>query len=401
MELGDGQRLAAPSGQSRSLPVLLPLQKKSWLSDEKARQSVNASGRRTRSNTFFESMDRYIASDASLGSTALSSSSLFAGAGQSSFSKASRPRPDMSLLDGMGYHGPLYTSLKHNSKRDALLQAQRDGEISKFRAALRGAQLHIGLDDPMVMHMRNILKEADWGVRTCKKCSVTKLASVVSRMNDLDLGPQLWDNPDLAAGRIRFAAWKASLLKDANEDTRKGACDALGALGLAVTRHASDLADCFTDSSYDVRQAAIGALKNMREAGASAAAAHLEDARLLMRKTACDALGQMADGLGAVHAAAVVMHLGDEEAEMRKAACLAFERFGSACSAYAKDVAPLLADVDARVRRVACQALGSMGPAAAAYADLVKVCLSDADMEVQHAAEHAIDSMGVVSEGTA
>merc|ERR1719491_1044269 len=111
--------------------------------------------------------------------------------------KASKLRPDVALLDRMGYHGPLYNSLKHIGKRDALLQAQRDGEINKFRAALRGAQLHIGLQDPMVLRMRNILKEADWGVRTCKKCPLAKLSSVLSRMDKVDLGPQLWDHVDL------------------------------------------------------------------------------------------------------------------------------------------------------------------------------------------------------------
>lgn len=340
-----------------------------------------------------------MATEVSMRSTALTTLSPLSAAGQMNV-QASKLRPDMALLDRMGYHGPLYNSLKHNSRRDALLQAQREGEINKFRAALRGAQLHIGLEDPMVLSMRNILKEADWGVRTCKKCPVAKLSRVLTRMDKLDLGPQLWDQVDLRTARIKFAAWKASLLQDESEETRKAAVDSLGALGLAASQHAPELADCFADISYDVRQAGIQALRQMHEAGAAAAASQLKDTRMgsktPVRKTACEALGQMDSSLASLHAGSLAILLGDAEADVRKAACLTFVTFGAAGALYAKDVAPLLADADAGTRRAACQALGGMGPAAiSAFAGSLSVCLRDADVDVQHAAEHALRCLDV------
>lgn len=403
---------AAALGQARSLPTLLPLQARSWLADpatariydtartysmSSARSSL-ASARRGRSEMFYDSLERSVVNEESTRNSYLSTCRSLNTAGQMSVN-ALRQRPDRGLLDNMSYHGPLYISINHAENRDALLRTQREGEITRFRAALRAAQLHLGVDDPLVLRMRNILKEADWAVRTCRKlgngpCSMVKLGNVLSRLKELDLGPRMWENPELAAACARFAAWKASGLQSTDEATRKAACESLAALGDAAIQHAPDLAACFGDSSHDVVEASTHALCQMGQAGASAAASRLQDVVPKVQKVASEALGQMG-ALGAVHAGAVVTHLNSAEADMRRAVCLTFEKFGTAGAGYASQIAASLVDADARVRRAGCQALASMGKAAAAQADAIATCLTDPNLDVRQAAQRALASIGV------
>lgn len=325
----------------------------------------------------------------------LSSCRSLSNAGQMSVG-ATRQRPDLGHLHEMGYHGPLYNSLNKADRRESLLSAQREGDIKQFRAALRACQLHMGQDDPLVLHMREILKEADWGVRTSKTCSAVKFKSVLDRMNALDVGPRLWEIAELAGARAKYAAWKSSLLESADHETRKGACDSLGALGLAAVQHAPELAACLGDDTFDVANASIQALCQMGHAGATAAAAQLEnEAGLRSCKSACQALGKMGS-VGALHGSSIVPLLVSDQEELRRAACLAFESLGKDGAAYASDVASCLTDTEAAVRRAACQALGSMGKAAVGgEVDALTACCHDEDKYVASTAQDVLCSAGV------
>lgn len=402
----------AALGQVRSLPVLLPRQTKSWLADPttarlydtsryvgsvaSARSCQSAAARlMPRSEVFYESLERSVVIEQDKRAGFLSSCRSLSNAGQMSVG-ASRQRPDLGLLHEMGYHGPLYNSLNKADRRESLLSAQREGDIKQFRAALRACQLHMGQDDPLVLHMREILKEADWGVRTSRTCSVVKFKSVLDRMNALDVGPRLWEIAELAGARANYAVWKASFLESADHETRKGACDSLGALGLAAVKHAPELAACLGDDAFDVANAAIQALCQMGNAGASAAASQLEnEAGLRSCKMACQALAKMGS-IGALHGNSIVALFMCDEEELRKTACLAFESLGKDGAAYASDVASCLTDTDAAVRRAACQALGSMGKAAVAgEVDALTVCLHDEDKDVAWVAQDVLFSIGI------
>lgn len=391
MEATWSQRSTPPLGQSRSLPMLVPLQAKR---ESSVRPSPTAPSK-ARPPAFFDSMDRLANSEAILRSSAgqPGPTSPLGNAGHVHV-MFPRSRLDTDLLDRMGYHGPLFKNANNHKKREACLHAQKEGEINAFRSALRGALLHLGQDDPFVIHMRSIMKEADWGVRTCKKCTVGKLANVVQRMNDMELGPRKWENPDLFDGRRRLTAHKASLTKSEDEETRKNAIDALAALGLAATQHAPEVADCLADDSLENRAAVIQCLKNMEEAGAKAAADHLADEKLIMRKQACEALGQMGD-LGARHANQLALHFHDEQAEMRKFALLAFQSFGPAAADHAKEVAVCLNDTDWMVRRTACLVLGGMGAEAATEVilNMLSSKRHDEEGEVRKAAQDALFSL--------
>lgn len=308
---------------------------------------------------------------------------------QSSPSMQPRPKEKMDTLSGMGYKGPLYQRLMVDDKRVALLHTQADGDIRAFRAALRAAQLHIGLDDPTVKRMRELLKEADWAVRVCgQEPSMSKLAVVVRRLNELDLGPRKWENPTLASSRAKLAAFRASGLQSEDEEQRVRACDLLRSMGEAAAQHASDVCKCFADSSFDVREAASKCIQRMGQGGAVVCVECLTNPNPTSRKIACETLGAMTEGI--VHVAAVADALQDAEVDVRKSAFLAFEAFGPNGAIYADNVAAGLEDADAVIRRIACQALAAIGTGALKHAGAVAEHLErDADQSVRAAARSA------------
>lgn len=307
---------------------------------------------------------------------------------QSASSTQQRHVETMDVLFGMGYRGPVYKSLMVGDKREALLRAQADGDIRDLRAALRAAQLHIGLDDPTVKRMREILKEADWAIRICgQDPSMSKIADVVRRLNDLNLGPSKWKHPILASSRAKLAAFRARGLQSDDEEQRKTACNLLQSMGEAASQHAAEVCKLFIDS-LEVRLAAGNCVKRMGQGGALACAECLAHPNPKSRKAACEALGAMKQG--AVHAALVVKLLQDVEVDVQKAAFLAFEAFGSEGAIYVDAVAAGLEDADPGIRRLACQALAVMGTSALKHAGAVVERMEhDEDREVKTAARNA------------
>jgi len=115
---------------------------------------------------------------------------------------------------------PSCQRLRGTDVKETLLKARSSGKLEGLRAAVRGARQQLGLDDPLVVKVGNILRKAEHCLRTCRDflaqdslrelpASMAEVEQAVLRVKGLGLGPRLWEEPLLNFARERAAQWRA------------------------------------------------------------------------------------------------------------------------------------------------------------------------------------------------
>ena len=175
-------------------------------------------------------------------------------------------------------------------------------------------------------------------------------------------------------------------LRDAEEDVRRAAAEALGEIGDAAA--VPGLLAALRDADADVRREAAWALGRIGDAAAvPGLLAALRDADADVRWAAAAALGRIGDAAAVL---GLVAALRDADERVREAAAWALRKIGDA--AVVPGLLAALRDADADVREAAAWALGKIGDAAAVPGLLA--ALRDADADVREAAARALGEIG-------
>jgi hypothetical protein len=124
-------------------------------------------------------------------------------------------------LTGLGLLNlPSCQHLKSTEARKALEKARASGDIVRLRAAVRGARIQVGFEDPVVQKVGKLLCKAEHCIRACRDslardrlheipASLHALEFAILQLKMLGLGPGLWEDPFIANAWEKVVQWRA------------------------------------------------------------------------------------------------------------------------------------------------------------------------------------------------
>lgn len=315
----------------------------------------------------------------------------------------------------------------------ALKQVLQDASVRIAASETLGRLGRAGVTADVLIALGTALRDEDWRVRLSSAEALKSLASAAAGLDAASAQLEHWPLAGLAAvlqgdeeWLPRAAAGEAlavaagidaslalgiatrhgtdivAVLRDEHEEARRGAWEALAALGaLAVRLAAPEL--CTDDPEVLVALARLLSCVVERQPGLAAMAADVGAVALArrIRHTAPAVRSAVAGALGLLGepAAAAIQNAGllsqdeaDEDARLRAVEVIA--SLGPAAGATAEAVAALLDSEDEDLRRAAAEALGALGASASAlYVRALADRLHDEDEDVACAAASALAAL--------
>eukprot|EP00928_Gymnodinium_smaydae_P095956 TRINITY_DN835_c0_g3_i1.p1 TRINITY_DN835_c0_g3~~TRINITY_DN835_c0_g3_i1.p1 ORF type:complete len:409 (+),score=71.49 TRINITY_DN835_c0_g3_i1:178-1227(+) len=280
--------------------------------------------------------------------------------------------------------------------------------------------------EPMLRHeSAHVRRAGALAVRDMGSEASPCLEHVVALLSDSD--DKVCEQAVLALGALGevaapFINRLMRLKDDADEWIRVAVAVSLGAMGAAAKYHAKDLMSMFTDSSWQVRRAAVKAFVRLwNSGGVPHEDVDVGKVAVLLNDDFIDIVEEAIVALAAIGGAAVSSHIPqmasillepdirddvirkafeglvvkESNACLRETVAASLASIGASASTLAPLMAKLLHDSDNHVREEACKALLAMGaPVASLYADDIALLLQDPFRVVRAAAAKALGSFG-------